>query len=182
VFVNLAIASGQIILLPVVGHGELVFAYTKPADYLQEKGGRDQMRQSSQLALAHSDIAKAEKRLKVLSLLLQEEAYSDVVREAQELAELAMKGILFQAGIDPPKEHDIGQFIRAVRDRLPQPAAQAADRLAAISGQLGRERNASFYGNQNFIPSERYTCQEARQAIEDAQFAYQLARAVISKE
>jgi len=29
------------------------------------------MRQSAQLALAHSDIAKAEKRLKALSLLLQ---------------------------------------------------------------------------------------------------------------
>jgi hypothetical protein len=140
------------------------------------------MRLSSQLALAHSDIAKAGKRLKVLSLLLQEEAYSDVVREAQELAELAMKGILFQAGIDPPKEHDIGQFFRAVRNQLPQKAAQAADRLAAISGQLGRERNASFYGNQNFIPAEEYTCQEAKQAIEDAEFAYQIAREAIGED
>ena len=140
------------------------------------------MRQTSQLALAHSDIAKAGKRLKVLSLLLQEEAYSDVVREAQELAELAMKGILFQAGIDPPKEHDIGQFFRAVRNQLPQKAAQAADRLAAISGQLGRERNASFYGNQNFIPAEEYTCQEAKQAIEDAEFAYQIAREAIGED
>jgi HEPN domain-containing protein len=140
------------------------------------------MRQASQLALAHSDIAKAGKRLKVLSLLLQEEAYSDVVREAQELVELALKGILFQAGIDPPKEHDIGRFFKEMRDRLPQPAAQAADRLAAISGQLGRERNASFYGDQNFIPSEGYTCQEAEQALEDAEFAYQLAKEVIGEE
>ena len=69
-----------------------------------------------------------------------------------------------------------------MRDRLPQPAAQAADRLAAISGQLGRERNASFYGDQNFIPSEGYTCQEAEQALKDAEFAYQLAKDVIGEE
>ncbi len=137
------------------------------------------MRQSSQLALARSDIAKAEKRLKVLSLLLQEEAYSDVVREAQELVELALKGILFQAGIDPPKEHDIGRFFKEMQDRLPQKAAQAADRLATISGQLYRERNASFYGDQNFIPAEEYTRQEAEQALENAQFTYQLAKEVI---
>jgi HEPN domain-containing protein len=139
------------------------------------------MRQRSQLALARSDIAKAGKRLKALTLLLQEEAYSDVVREAQELVELAMKGILFQAGIDPPKEHDIGQFFKAMRDRLPRSVSRAADRLAAISGQLGRERNVSFYGDQNFIPSERYTRREAEQAMDDAEFAYQLARDAIGE-
>jgi HEPN domain-containing protein len=139
------------------------------------------MRQSTQQALAWSDIAKAGKRLKALSLLLQEEAYSDVMREAQELVELALKGILFQAGINPPKEHDIGQFFKEKRNQLPQAAAQAADRLAAISGQLGRERNASFYGDQNFIPAEGYTRQEAEQALADAQFAYKLASGVIEE-
>ena len=102
-----------------------------------------------------------------------------MVREAQELVELALKGILFQAGIDPPKEHDIGRFFKEMRDRLPQKAAQAADRLATISGQLCRERNASFYGDQNFIPAEGYTRREAEQALEDAQFTYQLAKEVI---
>jgi HEPN domain-containing protein len=137
------------------------------------------LNQSTQLALAHSDIEKAEKRLKVLSLLLQEEAYSDVVREAQELVELALKGILFQAGIEPPKKHDIGRFFKEMRDRLPQCAAREADRLKAISGRLGRERNVSFYGDRDCIPADEYTRQEAEQALEDARFVYQLAREAI---
>jgi len=37
--------------------------------------------------LAKSYMFKAEKRLKILSVLLEEEDYSDVVREAQEIVE-----------------------------------------------------------------------------------------------
>jgi hypothetical protein len=37
--------------------------------------------------LAKSYMFKAEKRLKILSILLEEEDYSDVVREAQEIVE-----------------------------------------------------------------------------------------------
>ena len=50
--------------------------------------------------LAQSYLLKAVKRLKVLTLLLDEEAYSDVVREAQELVELALKGVLRQIDRD----------------------------------------------------------------------------------
>jgi HEPN domain-containing protein len=145
------------------------------------KKGVVYVRQSTQLALARSDIEKAQKRLKVLSLLLQEDGYSDVVREAQELVELALKGILFQAGIDPPKQHDIGLFFKERRDRLPLPAAREANRLAAISKRLGRERNASFYGDQDCIPAQEYNRQDAEQAMDDANFAFQLAKEVISE-
>lgn len=139
------------------------------------------IKQSTQLALARSDVEKAGKRLKALSLLLQEEAYSDVVREAQELVELALKGILFQVGIEPPKKHDIGRFFKEVRDRLPRCAAREADRLEAISGRLGQERNVSFYGSRDCVPADEYTRQEAEQALEDARFTYQLAREAIGQ-
>ncbi len=61
--------------------------------------------------LAQSYLLKATKRLRVLSVLLEEDAYSDVVREAQELVELALKGVLRQIGIEPPKQHDVGKLI-----------------------------------------------------------------------
>lgn len=41
--------------------------------------------------------------MKILPVLLDEAAYSDVVREAQEFVELALKGMLRQVGIEPPK-------------------------------------------------------------------------------
>jgi len=44
--------------------------------------------------LAKSYLVKAQKRLRILDVLLEEEDYSDVVREAQEVVELAQKAIL----------------------------------------------------------------------------------------
>ncbi len=50
--------------------------------------------------LARSYFVKASKRRRVLEVLLEETAYSDVVREAQELVELALKGMLRKVGVD----------------------------------------------------------------------------------
>lgn len=55
------------------------------------------------LTLAQSYLVKAQKRLKALAVLLSEEAYSDVVREAQEIVELALKGMLRAIAVDPPR-------------------------------------------------------------------------------
>ena len=95
-------------------------------------------------SLARSYLLKAQKRLKALAVLRDEEAHSDVVREAQELVELALKGTLRAVGIEPPKFHDVGglllehesKFSRGVRERLP--------RAAAISERLRRERERAF--------------------------------------
>lgn len=51
--------------------------------------------------LAKSYFIKAEKRLKILDILLNEEDYSDVVREAQEIVELSLKGMLIFVGVEP---------------------------------------------------------------------------------
>jgi HEPN domain-containing protein len=48
------------------------------------------------VSLAQSYLIKARKRLKILPVLMRERAYSDVVREAQEIVELARKGMLRQ--------------------------------------------------------------------------------------
>lgn len=41
------------------------------------------------VTLARSYLEKARKRLRILDVLMEEEAYSDVVREAQEIVELS---------------------------------------------------------------------------------------------
>ena len=53
-------------------------------------------------ALAASYLAKATLRLDILPVLFERAGYSDVVREAQEIVELALKGMLRQAGIEAP--------------------------------------------------------------------------------
>ncbi len=120
--------------------------------------------------LAQSYRIKAEKRLKVLEVLMKEEAYSDVIREAQEIVELALKGMLRQIGVEPPKWHDVGSVLREYAGRLPEAVAGDVERLAAISSWLRKEREFSFYGDIDFIPTEEYDANDALKAIHDAEF------------
>lgn len=132
------------------------------------------------VSLAQSYLVKARKRLKILVVLLDESAYSDVVREAQEIVELALKGMLRQVGIEPPKWHDVGGMLKEYRLRFPPAIAAQVEQLASISSWLRKEREFSFYGDIDFIPTEEYTQADALRAIEDARFVVAAAEATIT--
>ena len=132
--------------------------------------------------LAQSYLVKARKRLKILDVLLNETAYSDVMREAQEIVELALKGMLRQVGIEPPKWHDVSSLILEYRTRFPEPVNKSAERLAEISSYLRKEREISFYGDIDFIPTEEYSRDDALKAIDDARFVVQMAEQVIKPD
>ena len=87
-------------------------------------------------SLAQSYLIKARARLKMLNVLLEESAYSDVVREAQKIVELALKGMLRQVGVEPPKWHDVGQILEEYRLRFPEDVVAQLGRLKEISGWL----------------------------------------------
>src|SRR5690554_2730966 len=116
------------------------------------------------VTLAESYLAKAKVRGKMLQFLLGEQAYSDVIREAQEAVELAIKGILRKIGVEPPKQHDVGYLLLEYRHKFPQEVAEQVDRLAAISKWLRKEREFSFYGDIDFIPTLEYTHEDAERA------------------
>ena len=120
--------------------------------------------------LAQSYRIKAEKRLKILAVLMKEEAFSDVIREAQEIVELALKGMLRQIGIEPPKWHDVGDALIEFADRLPVDVRADVEKLARISGWLRKEREFSFYGDIDFIPTEEYGSADALRAMQDAEY------------
>jgi len=130
-------------------------------------------------SLAQSYLRKASDRLDVLELLLKKAAYSDVVREAQELVELALKGMLRSIGIEPPKLHDVGGLLLDHRERFPQDIRDQLAELAGISKRLRKERELAFYGDIDFIPTEEYSLEDARKAQQDAQRVLQAARRVI---
>ena len=129
--------------------------------------------------LARAYLEKATKRVRVLEVLLEQEAYSDVVREAQELVELALKGVLRAVGIDPPKWHDVGPVLDEHSRLLPAGVQAQVPRLREISRWLRREREFAFYGDIDFIPTEEYSRADAEQAMADARFVLESARRVI---
>ena len=131
------------------------------------------------LTLAQSYLLKAQTRLRVLDMLLREEAYSDVVRESQEVVELGLKGILRQIGVEPPKVHDVGDLILEYRAMLPEAVAAEAERLREISKWLRKEREFAFYGEVDLIPTLEYTEADALRAMRDAKIVVDAAAQVI---
>jgi HEPN domain-containing protein len=130
-------------------------------------------------SLARSYLRKASDRLGVLELLLEKEAYSDVVREAQEIVELALKGMLRAIGIEPPKLHDVGGLLHEHRERFTTEIADEVDDLALISMELRKERELAFYGDVDFIPTDEYSLADAEKAKVGAEKVVRVARRVI---
>lgn len=129
--------------------------------------------------LAKSYLIKATKRLKILDVLFQEEAYSDVVREAQEIVELALKGLLRYVGIEPPKWHDVSPILKENKSLLPVFVSKKLDKIIKISKKLRKERELAFYGDEDFIPTNMYDSKDAKEAIKSAIFIVKIVSRVI---
>ncbi|MHB1981310.1 MAG: HEPN domain-containing protein [Sulfobacillus sp.] len=129
--------------------------------------------------LAQSYLVKAVKRLPILQLLIDQDAYSDVVRESQEIVELALKGLLRQVGIEPPKQHDVSDLILSAMERFPEHQRQHLPRLAEDSKWLRRQREFAFYGESDFVPTEEYGIEDAKRSQEAATLAVAVCETLI---
>ncbi|MDH7512438.1 MAG: HEPN domain-containing protein [Clostridiales bacterium] len=132
--------------------------------------------------LALSYLKKAKVRLDVLDLLYKKRAFSDVIREAQEVVELSLKSMLRLVGVEPPKIHDVGGLLLEHKDKFPKTVARNLKRLARVSKVLRKERELAFYGDIDFIATEEYTSQDARKAIKDTRFVVAAAKTLIDAD
>lgn len=114
--------------------------------------------------LARDYLRRAKIRLAALEVLFEGESWADVVRESQEIVELALKGLLRFGGIDPPRAHDVSEVLLAERDRLPVGIEREVEALADWSRHLRRDRELAFYGAEDLTPSGFYSREDAVQA------------------
>lgn len=114
--------------------------------------------------LAKDYARRAKIRLPVLDVLFDAESWPDVVRESQEIVELALKALLRSCGVDPPRTHDVSRVLLAEKDRLPADLLAEVEWLADISRQLRRDREFAFYGAEDLTPSEFYSRADATEA------------------
>jgi HEPN domain-containing protein len=119
--------------------------------------------------LARSYFWRVDKRMLALRVLMEAEAYPDVVREAQEIVELALKGMLRGVGVDPPKWHDVGSVLIEHRAKFSAALQLEVDALAEISLRLRRDREAAFYGDIDMIPERIFDRDSAERALAGAQ-------------
>ena len=118
--------------------------------------------------LAADYVRRARARLAAVDALFVGESWADVVRESQEVVELALKGLLRAMGIEPPRIHDVSEVLMAERERFPKAIQQNLDTLAAGSRTLRRDRELAFYGAEDLTPSGFYTQEDAAAAREIA--------------
>jgi HEPN domain-containing protein len=118
--------------------------------------------------LAADHVRRAHARLRALDVLHESGSWADVVRESQEVVELALRGLLRAYGVDPPRIHDVADVLLAERDRLPADLLPHLDRLAATSRTLRRDRELAFYGAEDLTPSSFYREADAVTARDSA--------------
>ena len=126
--------------------------------------------------LAADYVGRAAARLRAIDVLFEAESWADVVRESQEVVELALKGLLRAAGVDPPRVHDVAEVLEAERGRLPASLAGDVNRLAAASRTLRRDRELAFDGAEDLTPSEFYKERDANEARDAARLVVERVR------
>jgi len=119
------------------------------------------------LALARDYLRKSKARRRALQTLFEEGSYDDVVREAQAIVELILKGTLRFLGVDPPKRHDVGSTVKEYGERLPETWRARMDEIEFISRTLFEERGHAFYGDEGSLTpaSDLFGEEDARRAM-----------------
>jgi len=115
--------------------------------------------------LAQDYLRRAAVRLRAIDVLLAAASWADVVRESQEVVELALKGLLRAHGVEPPRIHDVSEVLLAERSRFPEPLQAEIKTLAEGSRRLRRDRELAFYGAEDLTPSGFYTQTDAEEAL-----------------
>jgi hypothetical protein len=131
-------------------------------------------------ALAADYLKRAGHRLKALEVLLQEQSWADVVREAQELVEITLKALLRACRIEVPRIHDVSPVLLQNRDRLPPGLDAPLEELVRISRSLRRDRELAFYGSEDLTPSEFYGRQDAELALAQARRVHETVSRALS--
>jgi HEPN domain-containing protein len=130
--------------------------------------------------LPASYLKKCQSRLRALQVLFDDENFSDVVREAQEIVELCSKGILRVGLIDPPHRHDVAAELKEVKSGFSRAIAKQITELETANHWLRREREIAFYGADDFDPTEGYSVDDASRAFRYAELAVAVLKKLLA--
>ena len=99
------------------------------------------------------------------------EHWNIVVREAQEVVELSLKGLLKLMCIEYPRVHDVAPVVVAeLKNKGIRVNENDLDTIKRISRDLSRERAPAFYGEKV------YTKKQAEEAKKEAEWMVQMIK------
>ncbi len=128
--------------------------------------------------MAQSYLKTAGYSLRQAQVAFADEVWHLAVRRCQESVELALKGILRLLGVEVPRVHDVGAFLKEREDEFPEWFRQHIDRLAHISRGLRKDREMSIYGDEELAlpPEHIFSKFDAERAIENASFVLDVCK------
>jgi HEPN domain-containing protein len=121
-------------------------------------------------------------RLKSIELLLNLKSYADVVRQSQEAIELSLKALLRFSKVEIPRIHDVSGVLKKSKFSLPKSIHPHVEQLAKISKNLRRDRELSFYGSEDLTPGDFYEASDAKAALENANWVYQICKKTMQEK
>lgn len=111
-------------------------------------------------------------RIKALETLMSLKSWSDVVRESQEVVELALKAYLRANQILPPRVHDVSPSLEENLSQFNKADHKMIARFIEISRTMRRDRELAFYGSEDLTPSQFYKEKDAKVALAMAEEVY----------
>jgi len=106
--------------------------------------------------MAADYIYRADRCLKEAEIALSESDFAGAVRRSQEALELAVKAVLRSMAVEYPHEHDVGEALDIIQDRLPSPLRSEVAKLRGLLTELSRVRGPAFYGyEREGIPASK---------------------------
>ena len=98
--------------------------------------------------------------------MFEKEKWNIVVRRAQEVVELSLKGILKIMGIDFPKVHNVAPlFVNLLREKGIELGKKVYERILSISLLLAKDRAPAFYGEKVYSREEAEIAQKGAKEI-----------------
>ncbi len=110
-----------------------------------------------------------------ISNALRDNDYNLVIRRAQEVVELTLKGALKILGIDYPKVHHVGDIFRKrIKEKSIEIDEKISEKIEEISLWLSQIREPSFYFERKF------SREDALKAQEEAGYVIQEIRKILT--
>ena len=129
-------------------------------------------------SLTQDYLFRCQNRLAALNVLYERKSWADVVRESQEIVELALKALLYFCKIEIPRIHDVGDILLDNQSLLPQEIQPHCEKLSEVSKELRRDRELAFYGSTDLTPSEFYKEKDAKHAKDSAEWVVQIVSVI----
>lgn len=118
------------------------------------------------IEMARDYLLRAKRCLKEAKLALHEGDPPMTIRRSQEALELATKAVLRYLAIEYPREHDVGDALTEIENKLPSYLRSSLPELKQLLTELAELRGPAFYGyEREGIPASKAFSHERAETI-----------------